>query len=196
MTPDYGFRITVPPATEPVPLAEAKAQCRVALPDEDALIAGYVLAARKFVEQHTGLLLLTQTCEMTLDAFPTNDYFEMARAPVQSVSSVTYVDTNGSPQTWPSANYVSDAFRGRPAVRLAYNASWPIARTQANAVTVTFVAGYGSNPGDAPEPIRQAMLLLIGHWYEHREAVNVGSTVNEFPLAVDSLLATYRVNWL
>jgi uncharacterized phiE125 gp8 family phage protein len=59
-------------------------------------------------------------------------------------------------------------------------------------VTVRFVAGYGANPGDVPEPLRQAMLLLIGHYYENREAVAAG-TLTELPFAVASLVFPFRV---
>jgi uncharacterized phage protein (predicted DNA packaging) len=34
---------------------------------------------------------------------------------------------------------------------------------------------------------KQAMLLLIGHWYEHRESVTAGSLV-EIPMGVEMLL--------
>lgn len=194
MTPDYGFRVTVAPTSEPVTLAEARAHCRITTPDEDALLAAYIFAARKHVEHHTGLLLMPQTVEMTLDAFPDSDYFELARAPVQSVSSVTYVDSAGSVQAWPAANYVVDQYRHRPALRLAYGAAWPTARAQPNAIVITFLAGF-SVISPEWEPIRQAMLMLVGHFFENREAVNVGGSVNEYPLAVDALLSTFRINW-
>jgi len=55
-------------------------------------------------------------------------------------------------------------------------------------------AGTGTHfVGEIPQPIRAAMLLLIGHLYANREAVNVGNIVTTVPLAVDALLAPYRV---
>lgn len=195
MTPDYGFRVTVAPTAEPVSLLEAKEHARVSVNEDDGLIAGYILAARRYAEAETGLLLMPQTVEMTLDAFPTGPIIELARAPVQSISSVNYADSAGADQVWPSSGYVLDAHRHRPALRLAYGESWPAARSQPNAVTITFVAGFAEVNAEW-EQIRQAMLLLIGHWYEHREVVVVGSTVNEVPLAVTSLLCQHRINWL
>ncbi|MDR1943975.1 MAG: head-tail connector protein [Synergistaceae bacterium] len=35
---------------------------------------------------------------------------------------------------------------------------------------------------------KQAMFLLIGHWYEHRESVNMGNITTEIPMGVDMLL--------
>jgi uncharacterized phiE125 gp8 family phage protein len=56
---------------------------------------------------------------------------------------------------------------------------------------VTYAAGYTA-AGDvwaAPVDIQQAVLLLVGHWFENREAVVVGeSGTAELPLAVSALL--------
>jgi Phage gp6-like head-tail connector protein len=62
--------------------------------------------------------------------------------------------------------------------------------------STTFTATFGLThaAGAAvtavPQAMRQAMLLLIGHWYSRREAVAAGAAV-ELPLAVDALLASY-----
>ena len=55
-------------------------------------------------------------------------------------------------------------------------------------VAITFTAGYGA-PADVPAAIRQAMLLLVTQWYEHRQVTGTGSTL---PFAVEALLAPYR----
>ncbi|MDM9594658.1 head-tail connector protein [Pseudomonas guariconensis] len=36
--------------------------------------------------------------------------------------------------------------------------------------------------------VEQAVLLLVGHWYANREAVVIGTSASEVPLAVDRLL--------
>lgn len=43
------------------------------------------------------------------------------------------------------------------------------------------------------DDIRMAMLLLIGHWYANREAVSIGETASEVPMAVSALLQSYRI---
>ena len=45
-------------------------------------------------------------------------------------------------------------------------------------------------PGD---DVKAAMLLLIGHWYANREAVNIGNITTEIPFAVEALLQPYRI---
>ena len=57
-------------------------------------------------------------------------------------------------------------------------------------------AGTGTHfIGEVPENWRAAMLLLIGHWYENREAVVVGSTTAELPQAAKALLWDDRLFW-
>ncbi len=42
------------------------------------------------------------------------------------------------------------------------------------------------------EAVTQALLLLIGHWYENRAAVVVGQSVAAVPFAVKALLQPYK----
>ena len=113
---------------------------------------------------------------------------------------VKYVDVDGVEQTLAETVYSVNQFRAPGEVGLAYNQSWPPARNEQGAIRVTYTAGYnipGTSPaGEYPLPaaIRAAMLLLIGNWYENREAVVVGATVAELPLGVQSLLQPYRLS--
>lgn len=77
-------------------------------------------------------------------------YFDLKRnaivlpiPPVQSISSIQYVDTSGATQTLSSANYILDSNSEPARITPAYGLSWPDTRVQVGAVTVTFVAGYG-----------------------------------------------------
>lgn len=194
-----GKALIIGPSLDPVSLAEAKAHLRVDIADDDGLIAGYILAARVHVEQHLNRVLIAQTWDYTLDyGWPSKTWkcerVTLPLSPVMSVTSITYVASDGSSQTLDPSQYkVVNLDTGETAIVPAYGASWPSARREMGAVVVRFVAGYGTQPGGIPEPIRQAMLLLIGHWYENREAVNVGNIVSELPLACSALLFPYRV---
>ena len=77
-------------------------------------------------------------------------------------------------------------------VVLAYDKSFPSIRTQANAVTVVYTAGYGTGTTDVPESIRLAIRLLVGSYYENREATSVAK-VNDLPLGIQMLVATNEV---
>lgn len=179
------------PALEPVFLAEARAQCKVDIPDEDATIAGYLLTAREYVETATGRSLLTQTWELTLDAWP--EQIVLPRPPAQSVTSVTYLDDAGNQQTLDPSQYrLVKLATGDWAVVRAYNVTWPMVRSIEACITVRFVCGYGSAPGAIPESLRQAILLLVEHWFKNRGAVSAKGTEKEIPLGFENLIFPYR----
>jgi uncharacterized phiE125 gp8 family phage protein len=187
-----GLSIVTPPASDPVSLAEAKTHLRITAPDEDALIVGYLLAAREHVETITRRALLTQTWDYSIDAWA--DRIVLPKPPVQSVTSISYLDQAGATQTLSAALYrLVKQSTGEWAILKAYNAVWPAVQTVESCITIRFVCGYGTPPGSIPEAIRQAILLLVGHWFANREAVNVGNIVNELPLGVEPLLFPHRV---
>lgn len=185
------------PALEPVSRTEAKLHCRIDadMVDDDTLVDALVKAAREWVEQRTRRALITQTWDLWQDDWPVGDEFRLPQPPLQSVTHVKYVDEDAATTTWSSANYLVDTFSEPGRVVMKGSASWPSATLQdVNAVNVRFVAGYGSAGTAVPQPIRQAMLMLIGHWYENREAIlATGAMPKEVPLAVDALLWPYRV---
>ena len=124
------------------------------------------------------MALASGTWRWTLRNFPA--YIDLPMGPVTAVDSVTYSDADGMVQTYLTARLAD----GR--ILPAASGSWP---TAYDSVTVEFTAGLAS-PDEAPELVAAAKLLL-GHLYENREAVS-GQTVNEVPLAFDSLVQTYR----
>lgn len=179
-------------AGEPVTLAEAKDQCSIDASDTtfDRLLTGYIIAARDWVERYTGHILKRRTMTQTLDRFPCS-YIELQWRPIVSVDSIAYTDTDEADQAFEDFT----AMLGRDPVRIyeAPSASWPSTLSN-SAVTVTFTAGYA--PGDEPSALLQAMLLLIGHWFNCRESVVIGQTVAEVPMATKALCDSYRVPWL
>lgn len=189
----------VAPVSEPVSLSEAKVHLRVSADqtDEDSLISALIKAAREYAESFTGRAIRTQTWDLKLDAFPC-DEIVLPYPPVTSVTSITYVDTAGSTQTWDSSLYQtslpSGPDAGKARIWPAYGQYFPQTRCQMDAVTVRFVAGYATVSA-VPESIKAAVKLLIGHWYMNREhvAVGVGVGAVTVPMAADSLLWTYKV---
>ncbi|WP_374446964.1 head-tail connector protein [Providencia sp.] len=43
------------------------------------------------------------------------------------------------------------------------------------------------------DDVKNAMLLLIGQWYENREATNIGNITSTLPFATEALLQPYRI---
>lgn len=182
---------TVAPAVEPMTTAEAKLHLRVDHADEDAYIDALVAAARMQFELITRRALVNTTFELKLDAFPTE--IRPPRSPLSSVSSITYVDTDGATQTLATSVYSVDTDTEPGRISLAFNQSWPSIRQQNNAVTVTFVAGYGAAATNVPAAVVLPVKLLLAHYYEFRAPVIAGTTAVKIPLHIESLIGIHRV---
>lgn len=178
-----------PPSEEPITLAEAKLHLRVDGTAEDDLIGGLITAARQHVEQQTGLLLMPQTIEVTLECWSRE--ILLPRAPIDAVESITYTALDGTVATLASSAYVVRKSLGRTRIRAAAGTCWPpLGRDPV--ITIACDAGF-PDVAEVPRPPRQVMLLLIGHWYQNREAVKVGKTAAELPLGVEQLLDDCRM---
>jgi uncharacterized phiE125 gp8 family phage protein len=184
-----------PPTEEPVSISEAEEHLRVETADEYKHVERLITAARQYVEDYTWRALVTQTWELVLDEFPDGEV-ELRKGRLSSVTSITYYDTAGTLQTLAPAAYQVDDASDPGRVLPAPGASWPDTQAErVNAVRVRFVAGYG-NAAAVPQAIKAAMLLLIGHLYEHRESEVIGTIVTPLNFAVDALLAPYRLHWV
>lgn len=198
---------TVPPTVWPVTLEEVKAHCRIDEGHEDALLESLIQAATLHVEHLTGRQIMAASWRLTLDRFPIgclndpsspaiegNDIL-LPRPRLLSVTSITYDDVNGAEQTMASGDYrvQTDDTPGR--IALAYNEEWPDTRAHAGAVRVVYVAGYSASADPlvaraaVPQNVKQAILLLVGHWFEHREAVVLNATPQALEFTVDALLS-------
>lgn len=185
------LRLISGPAQEPILLSEAKAHLRVDGTDDDALIMALIVAAREVAERIRNEALITQTWNYILDAWPEGDELVVPKPPLQSVSSITYKDEDGEEATFSSDNYIVDTDSVPGRVVLASGATWPSESLYpAGAITVQFTAGYGDEPGDVPQHVRQAMLLMIGHWYENRETTVADRyrNIQELPMGAEALL--------
>jgi uncharacterized phiE125 gp8 family phage protein len=182
------------PAIEPVDLASAKTHLRVDGTDEDVLITALITASREYCEGFQNRAYITQTWDLWLESFPSEDYIRIPLPPLQSVASVKYYGTDNAEYTMAAADYFVDNKSEPGRLVLAYGKSWPsLTLRPANGVVVRFVAGYGDAAANVPQKVKQAMLLLIGHWYANREAVLAGSISKEIEFAVKSLLWMCRV---
>ena len=181
--------LVTPPSVEPVAIGEVQEQAIVAHPEDNALIARLITAARMHVEQVTWRQLITATYEWRLDRLCGALY--VPRPPLQSVASLEYVDAQGTTQTLDPAAYTVDTHSTPGRIVPAAGASWPTTRGHIDDVIVTFSAGYGAAV-DVPETLRHAIMMLVAYWYEQRETA-AGRTMTSVPLGFDALIAPYRV---
>jgi uncharacterized phiE125 gp8 family phage protein len=215
-TTDVGMRLTlkVPPVNEPLTAAEARARLNIGIDVSDAVVEAYLMAARQRIDGADGYLgraLISQTWQGMLDAFPVQngDLIYIPLPPLQQITSIVYLDSDGAPVTMDPASY--QVVKGpRPYVVPAFGTTWPAAGQMADAVTVTFIAGYGDNGTDVPEPIRTAIALAANHarWMTRDMTVTqeieegIGATryggvtpdvIAAMDETVENLLSTYLV---
>ena len=194
---------TVPPAVEPIALADAKLHLRVDITQDDALITALIVAARQFAESLTGRSFVTQTWQLTLDCFPI--CIQLERGVVQRINSITYRDMSGAIQTVPfdapangiqrstDGNIVADLTTLPARIAPAFGRIWPIPMPEIGAVTVNYTAGYGIDT-DVPEGIKRWMLLRIGSLYAFREEIVAERSIKVDPMPFfDLLLDPFRV---
>lgn len=188
--------LTSGPATEPVSVAEAKAHLRIDGDAEDVLLASLVITSRLHIEAALGLALITQGWKLLLDRYPDDGAIVLPLTPVAGVTSFSVATGDGARQLLRPAAYEID-LASRPArIVRAVAGFWPPPATRSSGIEVAFTAGYGAQPTDVPEPIRRAILLLVAHWYEHRDPIEIGNAGARVPAMVSALVEPYMVKRL
>ncbi len=177
------------PAVEPLSLAEAKAFLRVEHADDDDVIASLIAAARLHVEAQTRRALITQSWRLTRDAWPADGRLTVTPAPLEALTAVRVYDGGGHAAALDLQSFVVDS-----AGSSIVFAPWALMQPGRSAagIELDVTVGYGDAASDVPEPLRQAVRLLVAHWYENRGLTTPG-TIMVLPATVAALLAPYRV---
>lgn len=216
------LKIITPPAAEPLTLAETKLHLRVDHSTDDTLITALISTAREWVESYSGKSLITQTRQLTLSRWPLLPV-RLHGGPVQEIESVKYLDKTGAERTVPETVYW---LTPSGEIALDYGQTWPSEQLRGpESIAITYIAGYPAleidtevpvedpeegedeteivtieDPaGNVPRQFKQALLLLIGTWYELREGVFVGKGTSisgratpEIPFGVKEILYPLR----
>lgn len=189
------LRVSTPPAVEPVSLSDAKAHCRVDGTSDDAYITALISAAREWAEVYMDEALIHQRLAMRLDFFPVE--IILPRPPVVTPSVgmplvITYTpDSSMQTAVLQAAGYRVDSDAAPGVIRPPYGGSWPSHLSDFNSILVTWWAGRSNSGAGVPHGVKNALLMLVGHWYERRLAAESGS-LNEIPYGVKSLLDCHR----
>lgn len=205
------FYSTTQPA-DFVTLAQAREQVVHNPGDDDALLARYVLAAVEMVERDSGWMLgqrpvIVRWMEFTEREFTSQTrrryaYRDMPKMwlvemplevhPVTSVQAITYRNKEGAQVT---LTCQFDQHHRPALLSMPPGQSWPdVQDGYLDSFQVECTAGLdGSTATRCSELARQAVLLLVGHWYENREAVgNVGKAIDVAYESLIGLLKLYR----
>jgi uncharacterized phiE125 gp8 family phage protein len=194
----WNLQVVTAPTLDPLTLEEAKRHVRVDLEvtDEDDYLRTLLLAVKDWAEGETSKALLTQTLALRLDRFPSGR-LHLPRPPLQSVTSVVYLDTNNVSQTLAASKYqvvgarvTPDAHAPAGYVQPAYGESWPSTYGVPECITITYQAGWLSAEA-VPQRVKHAMLLMIGDLHTNRERIVTGATVATLDL-VELMLTNER----
>lgn len=172
---------------ELITVEQAKAHLRVDGSDEDGLIGDIIVDARGWIESYTGLILTRRTVREVLPRFTSR----LRSWPIDTIDSVTYIDTSGVGQLLDASLYVSQV-AARPCALLGK--SWP-GLYLGSRITVELTAGFAS--ADAVKEfspnLMRAMKLLIAGYYHDRETGGLTADVEEAAKALCRCLKDWRI---
>jgi uncharacterized phiE125 gp8 family phage protein len=177
--------------TEPLVYAEVKIYPGLRLPDntDELHITSLIKAARQKVETDTGLRLITQSWDLTLDAFPSDAIY----VPLEPLLSATIKTTTtaGVESTLAPSNYQVDIASSPPRILLSDTGSWPSDLRAHAGIVIRLSVGFGATGASVPEPLREAMRIAIRCWY----APLSGAPYSLPPvwMGYDALIAPYRL---
>jgi uncharacterized phiE125 gp8 family phage protein len=188
----YRPALSVAPTATPVTYEDVVNHLRVDADDEEELIRLYIDAATSYLDGYYGVLgraLATQTWIQKYDGWDARMFLPVF--PVASITSVVYLNTSGGSSTVTSTDYALYTDDHGDYVEFDQAFSYPTTSVESGPkITITYVAG-----GTVPVAIKQAMLLLIGHWFQNRETIssNTGGGIStELAYTVKHLIAPYR----
>lgn len=195
------------PAAEPITLAEAKAQCRIDVSDDDTYVTSLIVAARAYIEGTRDICMVNQVWDFYFDGFC--DPMQLTKGPVSAITEFEYAPETGAvvPLTISSGDILSGSavvahidLKGIAArVVLAGSAIWPTATLKpGRPVRIEATVGYGADGNAVPADLKHAMKLLISHWYTNRDAVTISDRgaveSRSLPLGFEAIMAAHTQN--
>ncbi|WP_110693294.1 head-tail connector protein [Salinicola halophyticus] len=172
-------------------LADVKLQRRMDLDytTEDALLQRFIEAAYRHAEAHTQTAIRPRSETLVIDGFPPVDRaIELPWYPVQSIDALEFITPSGDSQPLDETALRLDTRDDPHRLYPRWGDRWPATIAEPECVTISASVGYEKTPED----IELALLLLIGHWYENRESVVIGTITAEVPMGVEMMLFDYR----
>lgn len=185
-TVKYGLSISAAPTLEPVTPEDVRDNAHIDLTDDDTWLLGRIQSARLLAEKYIKRAFIETTFRLTLDAFPSGAFY-LPRPTLRSVTSVKYLDANGTQQTLSASNYTVDIYTEPGRIVPAYGLSWPTHRQDTNSIEVIYKAGYGTTAGSVPRSVRDAIIATVTQWYFNR-GDDGDKPMSELPACAKTLL--------
>lgn len=157
-------------------------------PDDD-YIKELIATAVEWGEAFQNRSWITRAITVYLDGWPSVPFY-LPMPPIESITSISYFAPDGTETAIDPSTYwlTPDG-----ALSLSEGKIWPSDTLRSTSgVKIVYKAGYGDTADAVPKRCRQAVLLMVGHWYENRENVVVDATANQIPDAAQMLLYQER----
>ncbi len=189
--------VVTPPATPPVTLTEIKTHLRIEVSDstQDVLLTDLAEAATESLKEFLNRALVSQTVDYTIDRFPGVDSIKLPGGDLQSITSLTYTDSAGSPTVFASSNYFALTNRVPGWLNLGFQKLWPTATLQPRGgIVIRYIVGYGAAAA-VPAAIKRALLMQVGGMFMARADVIVGQGLTPVTLdrAITNLRGRYQI---
>jgi len=184
------------PTLYPVTLAEIKTHLRIdaGTVDDEVSESSALDTTRKSaianIETITRRKLLTQTWDYYLNEWPCVDYIRIPFGRLQSVTSVSWKDTDGTETTLTADTDYLVETNGDAIGRLVlpHGESWPAKSLYpSKPIKIRFVCGW-EDVADIPDCFIDAIKLAAENIYYR------GEVVKELDAAIMSLVADYRLH--
>jgi uncharacterized phiE125 gp8 family phage protein len=190
----HELSVSSAPVNPVVTTADMKTFMEITYADDDTLIGGFVTVATKLIEEYLNRALITQTLIAYYKSYA--GIVDLPHSPIQSVTTVTQVSSdNTSTNLTANQDYyvkgVDDKY-----LEFAGNTYLPNGHSVRDILTdfdlkVTYVAGYGDDSTDIPEPIVDAVKRLVLRLYDYRDS-NTSMGIDLLPMDVKILLEPYK----
>ena len=115
----------------------------------------------------------------------------MQIGPVQSLSAIRSYDAAGVATSYDPVGFQLDK-AASPARIVPITPSAPVTGRPFGGIELDLLIGYGANPADVPQPLRQSMLLLIALWFENRGDAIGNDKAQVLPPQVEALIAPFK----
>ena len=210
-----GVTVDTAETADVVSVTEIKRQLRIATSDStfDTMLGVVRDASISISKEYLNRSLVNRTLKLSLDTIPYQEdvipdkegisvgpYITKRKrsvylpfSPLGSVSSVITYDDSDTATTMSSSKYYVDTASEIGRVVLRTGETWPDMLRVANALEVTYVAGYGAAASDVPDSIRQGILILAAHLFENPDLVIRGDSVSQVPALVSACWNPYKV---
>lgn len=179
------------PAEEPVSLAETKAFLRLDGDAEDGLVATLIAAARLHVESVTGRALVAQDWRLVLDRWPRDRSVTLPLSPLIELIAIRAFDEQDDEHAIGLVQFTAETAVSPARLLLPPSIAGMPALRQRLGIEIDYTAGFGA-AADVPADLKQALLALVAHWFEHRDAVLVAGAGAVVPAGFGRLVEPYR----